>query len=260
MEMSAPSEGPAPSKYRSSNRAIKTTRVLLVDDHPLVRSGIGGCLANFKHLIIVGEAADGLEALRLARELSPDLVLMDIDMPGMNGLAATEWICKKLPKVKVIILSMHNRPEYVTRAIQAGARGFVLKDCPREELAKAIELVERGEPFFSAQAAWHALSHFPLGGDSPQRNSELSRREEEVLIHLVGGRGNREIAVELNISVRTVESHRARLMGKLEIYTIAGLTKYALARGLVSLDQSLPLPPPAETPPRPEDRHYLGGL
>ena len=259
MEMSAPTEGPDPFKYRPTTRALKTTRVLLVDDHPLVRSGIGGCLANFKHLVVAGEAADGLEALRLARELSPDLVLMDIDMPGMNGLAATEWICKKLPRVKVIILSMHNKPEYVTRAIQAGARGFVLKDCPREELAKAIEVVERGEPFFSAQAAWHALSHFPHDSESPLRNSELSRREEEVLIHLVSGRGNREIATELNISVRTVESHRARLMAKLEIYTIAGLTKYALARGLVTLDQSFPPSPPAETPPSSGDRPYLGG-
>lgn len=258
MEMSAPTEGPDPYKYKSATRALRTTRVLLVDDHPLVRSGIGSCLANFKHLVVIGEAADGLEALRLARELAPDLVLMDIDMPGMNGLAATEWICKKLPRVKVIILSMHNKPEYVTRSIQAGARGFVLKDCPREELAKAIEVVERGEPFFSAQAAWHALNHFPHDGESPQKISELSRREEEVLIHLVAGRGNREIASELNISVRTVESHRARLMGKLEIYTIAGLTKYALARGLISLDQSLPLSPPAETSPPSGDRPYLG--
>lgn len=213
------------------------TRVLLVDDHPLYRTGIRGCLASFKHLVVVGEAADGLEALRLARELSPDLVLMDIDMPGMNGLAATQWICKKLSKVKVLILSMHNKPEYVTRAIQSGARGFVLKDGPRDELINAIEFVQRGEPFFSAQAAWHALTHIPQLGQLPQTPSELSRREEEVLVHLVAGRGNREIAAQLNISIRTVESHRAHLMEKLEIFTIAGLTKYALAKGLVSLDQ-----------------------
>lgn len=237
MEMSAPIQGPDGYKRRPTNRALKMSRVLLVDDHPLFRTGIRGCLADFKNLVVIGEAADGLEALRLARELSPDLVLMDIDLPGMNGLAATEWICKKLPKVKVLILSMHNRPEYVARAIQSGARGFLLKDCPRDELVKAIEFIERGEPFFSAQAAWHALTHFPQVTQSSQKASELSRREEEVLIHLVTGRGNREIAEQLNISVRTVESHRAHLMEKLEIFTIAGLTKYALTRGLISLDQ-----------------------
>lgn len=237
METSVPAERPDRYQPTSTNRALKMTRVLLVDDHPLFRTGIRGCLANFKDLAVIGEATDGLEALRLARELSPDLVLMDIDMPGMNGLAATEWICKKLPKVKVLILSMHNKPEYVTRAIQSGARGFILKDCPRNELINAIEFIKRGEPFFSAQAAWHALTHIPQAGLSPQKPSELSRREEEVLVHLVAGRGNREIAEQLNISIRTVESHRAHLMEKLEIFTIAGLTKYALARGLISLDQ-----------------------
>jgi len=225
------------------------TRILLVDDHPVLRKGLASCLSDRSNLIVVGEAADGFEALRKVGELNPDLVLMDVEMPRMDGLMATQAICKKFPKTHVLILSMHNNPEYIVQAIQMGARGFALKSLPSEELIKAIEIVQRGEPFFSAQAI-SAADHRRSETNSARNSSGLYEREKEVLVHLAAGFGNREIAEALNISVRTVESHRARLMKKLNIHTIAGLTRYALAQGLVSLNPSLALPMMADSPLR----------
>jgi two-component system nitrate/nitrite response regulator NarL len=223
------------------------TRILLVDDHPVLRKGLFACLSDRAGLTVVGEAADGLEAVRKVGELSPDLVLMDVEMPHMNGLAATEAICEKYPKTKVLILSMHNNPEYVVQAIQMGARGFALKTLPSEELIKAIEIVQRGEPFFAGQS-----QSVPVGRnstpnvDAAKNPSGLFEREKEVLVHLAAGFGNREIGELLNISVRTVESHRARLMKKLNIHTIAGLTRYALTHGYISLNPSFSMPAMAE--------------
>ncbi len=217
------------------------TRILLVDDHPVLRKGLLACLSDRSNLIVVGEASDGFEALRKVGELNPDLVLMDVEMPRMDGLMATQAVCKRFPKTRVLILSMHNNPEYIVQAIQMGARGFALKSLPSEELVKAIEIVQRGEPFFAAQAI-SAADHHKAEAIAPGNGSGLYEREKEVLVHLAAGFGNREIAEALSISVRTVESHRARLMKKLNIHTIAGLTRYALAHGLVSLNPPLSLP------------------
>ena len=192
-------------------------------------------------MVVVGEAADGLEAIRKVGELHPDLVLMDVEMPHLDGLAATESICKKYPGTKVLVLSMHNNPDYVVRAIQKGARGFALKSLPYQELVKAIEIVQRGEPFFSAQAVSNARNQ-AAKGDGATHATELFEREKEVLIHLAAGFGNKEIGEILSISVRTVESHRARLMRKLNIHTIAGLTRYALSHGFISLNPSFSMP------------------
>ena len=213
------------------------TRILLVDDHPVVRRGLVACLSGRTNLAVVGEAADGLDALRKVGELSPDLVLMDVEMPHMNGLAATEMICKKFPRTKVLVLSMHNNPDYVVQAVQMGARGFALKTSPSEELIKAIEIVQRGEPFFPGQTIQQSAKKEPAtnaGG--------LFEREKEVLVHLAAGYSNKDIAELLHISVRTVESHRARLMKKLNIHTIAGLTRYALAHGYISLNPAMSIP------------------
>jgi two-component system nitrate/nitrite response regulator NarL len=217
------------------------TRILLVDDHPVLRKGLIACLSNRVGFVVVGEASDGLEAIRKVGELQPDLVLMDVEMPHLDGLAATDSICKKYPGTKVLVLSMHNNPDYVVRAIQKGARGFALKSLPSEELIKAIEIVQRGEPFFSAQAISNARSEASKG-DGAQHAIELFEREKEVLVHLAAGFGNKEIAEILTISVRTVESHRARLMRKLNIHTIAGLTRYALSHGYISLNPSFSMP------------------
>ena len=215
-----------------------TIKVLVVDDHPVVRKGISTCLARHQQLQVVGEAADGREALRLARELQPDIALMDIDMPQMNGLAATEALHRELPKVKVLILSMHSNTAYVLRIIQSGARGFVLKEAPTDELVRAIETVNAGEAYFSSDVAQVALNKFVHGNSAAADTAHLTSREREVLIHISEGLSNKEIACQLGVGVRTVETHRERIMRKLNIHSIASLTRYALDQRLVSLRAS----------------------
>src|SRR6185369_12338051 len=138
-------------------------KVLLVDDHPVVRKGISACLARHDHLQVIGEAADGHEAVKKARELAPDIMLMDIDMPHMNGLAVTELVRKEFPRIKVLILSMHSNTDYVMRIIQSGARGYVLKDAPTDELIRAIDTINTGEAFFSPEVARSALNQYVKG-------------------------------------------------------------------------------------------------
>jgi two-component system nitrate/nitrite response regulator NarL len=209
-------------------------RVLIADDHPVVRKGLSACLSKLKQVMIVGEAADGREALRKAKELVPDIVLMDIDMPTMNGLTATELLHKDNPSIKVLVLSMHRQAEYVVRILQSGARGYVLKDASLEELIKAIESVHRNETFFSPDVARGALNQFVNGGEGP-RTAQISNRERDVLIGVAEGLSNKEISTRLGVGVRTVETHRERIMRKLNIHSVAGLTKYALQKGLISL-------------------------
>ena len=215
-----------------------TIKVLVVDDHPVVRKGISTCLARHQQMQVVGEAADGREALRLARELQPDITLMDIDMPQMNGLAATEALHRELPKVKVLILSMHSNSENVLRIIQSGARGFVLKEAPIDELVRAIETVNAGEAYFSSDVARVALNKFVRSNGAAADTVHLTGREREVLILIAEGLSNKEIACQLSVGVRTVETHRERTMRKLNIHTVAGLTRYAIRQGLVSLSLS----------------------
>jgi two-component system nitrate/nitrite response regulator NarL len=213
----------------------KAIRVLLVDDHPVVRQGLNLCLARSENVSIVGEAADGREALRKAKELSPDIVLMDIDMPQMSGLTATDLLRKENPRTKVLILSMHSHSDYVLRILQSGARGFVLKDAAPDELVKAIEAVHSGETFFSTDIARTALNQFVRGpADGPQAN-QVSNREREVLVAIAEGLSNKEIACRLGVGVRTVETHRERIMRKLNIHSVAGLTRFAIQKGLIPM-------------------------
>jgi len=210
-------------------------KLLLVDDHPVVRRGISSCLARQERLSIVGEAADGIEAVRKAKELAPDIVLMDIDMPNMNGLAVTEVLRKELPNVKVLILSMHSNTDYVLRIIQSGAKGYILKEASPEELVRAIETVDAGEAFFSPDIARVALNQFVRGPSEGASPSQLTNREREVLILIADGLSNKEIASQLGVGVRTVETHRERIMRKLNIHSVAGLTKFAISNGLITL-------------------------
>ena len=183
----------------------------------------------------MGEAGDGREALAKAKELLPDLVLMDIDMPQMNGLAATELLRRELPQVKVLILSMHTTTDYVLRILESGARGYVLKGASPEELVNAVETVSAGQPFFSPEVARVALNQFVRGSGQGARSADVTRREREVLTQIAEGLSNKEIACHLGVGVRTVETHRERIMRKLNIHSVAGLTKFAIAKGLVAL-------------------------
>jgi len=226
--------------FHTSNGQMKNRiRLLIVDDHPIVRRGISMCLSHREQMEVVGEAADGREAIRLTREIQPDIVLMDIDMPQMNGLVVTEVLHRELPKVKVLILSMHGNTDYVLRIIQSGARGFILKEAPAEELVRAIEIVQSGDAYFSPDVARVALNRFVQTGNRAQDEMPLTNREREVLTFIADGFSNKEIACQLGVGVRTVETHRERIMRKLDIHTIAGLTRYALSKGLVSLTQQL---------------------
>jgi two-component system, NarL family, nitrate/nitrite response regulator NarL len=219
-----------------ANKMKKRIKLLLVDDHPVVRKGITSCLAPHEHLQIIGEAADGREALRKARELMPDIILMDIDMPHMNGLAVTDLLRKELPKIKVLILSMHSNTDFVLRIIQSGARGYVLKHATTEELLRAIDTINTGEAFFSPEVARAALNQYVKGtGSMNAKVTQLTGREREVLVHIADGLSNKEIASQLGVGVRTVETHRERIMRKLNIHSVAGLTKFAISQGLVSL-------------------------
>ena len=211
-------------------------KVLVADDHPVVRKGLQSYLDRQGHVRIVGEAADGDEALRKARELSPDVVLMDISMPGMNGLAVTEILRKEAPEMKVLILSVHTNKDYIFRVIQAGAHGYVSKEAPPEELLGAIESVFKGEPHFSEDIARAALGEFVTRGGIGEPFAQLTSREREVLVRIAEGKSNKEIAGMLNIGVRTIETHRERIMRRLNIHSVAGLTKYAIANGLISLE------------------------
>ena len=212
-------------------------RLLVADDHPIVRQGLGACLARYSHIVVVGEASDGREAILKAKELSPDIILMDVEMPRMSGLTATDLLRRENSRVKVLILSMHSHSEYVLRILQSGARGYVLKAASAEELVKAIEAVQNGETYFSSDVARVALNQFVRGGtgpDGPQPN-QVSNREREVLVAIAEGLSNKEIACRLNVGVRTVETHRERIMRKLNIHSVAGLTKFAIQKGLISL-------------------------
>ena len=202
----------------------------------MVRRGLQSCLARESRLKIVGEAADGDEALRKTHELEPDVVLMDVNMPRMDGLAVTELLRKEAPAVKVLVLSMHNNQEFIFRIIQAGAHGYVSKEAPPEELLRAIESVFAGEPFFTPEIAKAALNQLVTSGGKKEPFTQLTNREREVLALIAEGQSNKEIANRLGIGVRTIETHRERIMRRLGIHSVAGLTKFAIANGLVSLD------------------------
>jgi len=211
-------------------------KILVVDDHPVVRKGLQSCLARESRLRIVGEASDGDEAVQKTKELSPDIVLMDINMPRMDGLAVTELLRRETPKVKILVLSIHSNRDYIFRIIQAGAHGYVSKEAKPEELLRAIETVYAGQPYYSHDIARAALTQFVSSGGKKEPFAQLTGREREVLILIAEGQSNKEIANRLGIGVRTIETHRERIMRRLDIHSVAGLTKFAIANGMVSLD------------------------
>ncbi|OGS58226.1 MAG: DNA-binding response regulator [Elusimicrobia bacterium RIFOXYB2_FULL_62_6] len=211
--------------------------ILICDDHKIFREGLRALLEKQPGIRVVGEARDGIESVRLAKELSPDIVIMDISMPGLNGIEASRKLAKMRKAARVIALSMHNDRKYVTEIFKAGARAYLLKDSAFEELMDAIKAVNCGRFFLSAGITSVVLGDYIKGpgGDPRSPFTILSSREREVLQLLAEGLRTKEISNKLGLSVKTVETHRKKIMEKLGIQSIAGLTRYAVKEGLISL-------------------------
>jgi len=210
--------------------------VLLVDDHPVVRKGLQSCLANQDRVKIIGEAADGQQALSLTLEMRPDVVLLDIDLPRLSGIEVTELLRKQAPDVRILVLSVHGNRDYIFQIIQAGAHGYISKESPPEELLRAIESVAGGETFFAPEIAQAALDDLLSSGGKKVPFVQLTNRERQVLALIAEGQSNKEVARLLGIGVRTIETHRELIMEKLDIHTIAGLTRFAILNGVISLE------------------------
>jgi len=208
-------------------------RVLLADDHALVRAGIRALLEGLEGVTVVAEAANGIEVLELARKHRPDVVLLDISMPGLGGLEASAQLKQELPEVRVVMLSMHANEEYVLQALRAGAVGYMLKDSATAQLELALQAVMQGETYLSPPISKQMVEGYlqRVGSEQPAADN-LTPRQRQVLQLIAGGHSTKEIAYRLELSVKTVETHRAQLMERLEIRDIAGLVKYAIRSGL----------------------------
>ncbi len=208
-------------------------RVLLVDDHALVRAGFQALLNNIADVEVIAEAGDGRAALSLVETHHPDVVLMDIAMAGLNGLEAASRIVQEHPEVRVIMLSMHSNEEYVLQALRTGATGYLLKDASVSELELAIRAVMRQETYLSPTVARHVDEYVQRVGDATSSLNRLTARQREILQLIAEGRTTQEIAQMLNISAKTVETHRSQLMERLDIHDVAGLVRYAIRMGVV---------------------------
>jgi DNA-binding NarL/FixJ family response regulator len=213
-------------------------RVMIVDDHNIVREGIRHLLETLPDISVVAEADSGRSALGLAQELSPDVVLMDVSMPGMNGIEATERMVAQAHKPQVLILSMHKERRFVTQAFRAGAKGYLLKDAASAELVQAIRAVSAGEVFVSAEIVQVLIEECMKQVPDSFAESEvaLTPREREVLQLIAEGNNAKSIAFLLNLNVKTVDSHRQQIMKKLKLYSIAELTKYAIRQGVTTIE------------------------
>ena len=211
-------------------------RVILADDHPIVRAGIREALKELPGVEVVGEASDGREALDKVNAIQPDVVFMDISMPGLNGLEATERIIKTLPKVRVIILSRHENEEYYWRALRVGASGYLLKKAVIAELKAALQRVAGGEIYLSREISNRLRHKFPLHQIARARSpvEQLSERQREILQLIAEGQTTKAIGLILKLSPKTVEYHRMQLMQRLNIFDIPGLVRFAVRAGLVS--------------------------
>ncbi len=216
---------------------MKNIRVLLADDHGIVRRGLRYLLDSVAGLDVVGEAADGRQAVALAEELDPDVIVMDIAMPNLNGIEATAQISRKNPRAGVIILSVHSDETYLVRALSAGAKGYLLKDSAESDLIRAVEAVSAGRTFFSPAIAQTLLEDYMrrLQQQGLQDSYDLlTEREKEVLQLLAEGKSNKEAAALLNLSLYTVETHRSNLMQKLNLHNTAEIVLYAVRKKIIS--------------------------
>jgi DNA-binding NarL/FixJ family response regulator len=221
---------------------MEKIRVMLADDHALVRAGIRALLQNMHNVEVVGEAHNGRDALKLIEQLQPDVVLLDIAMPELNGLEVAARVSKEMPEVKIAILSMHADEEYVLQALRAGASGYLLKDSAPTELEFAINSVSKGETYLSPSISKRVVDDYlrRVSNSNVESKHEMSAfvqltpRQREILQLIVEGNSTKEIAYKLNLSVKTVETHRMQLMERLGIKDVAGLVRYAIRAGIIS--------------------------
>jgi two-component system, NarL family, response regulator NreC len=216
---------------------LKKIRILIADDHGIVRKGLRLQLEQNNDFEVVGEATEGREAVRMAEELLPDVVIMDIAMPTLNGIQATTQLVKKNPQIGVIILSMYSDETYLMRTLAAGAKGYLLKDSADVDLHRAVEVVAQGKPFFSPAIAGTLLEDYMR--QLQQRGLQdsydlLTEREKEILQLLAEGKSNKDVAGILNLSTNTVETHRTRIMQKLDLHSTADIVLYAVRKGIIS--------------------------
>lgn len=216
---------------------MQKIRVLLADDHTVVRQGLRVLLEAEVDITVVGEASSGREAVQMTKKLLPDVVVMDIAMPSLNGVEATRQIAKEVPTAKLLILSSYNDDEYVHQVTGAGATGYLLKQTAATDLIKAVRETRNGNAFFSPAISKRLMERYReavlSGAPVRRQNDLLTSREAEVLQLIAEGRANKQIAAELCISIKTVEKHRQQVMNKLHIHDIAGLTRYAISKGVI---------------------------
>jgi DNA-binding NarL/FixJ family response regulator len=220
---------------------MKSIRVLLVDDHSLVRAGIRSLIAQFSGFVVVAEASDGLEALQLIKAHSPDVVVMDIAMQGLNGIEAAAQVSREFPGVRIVMLSMYANEEYVAQALQSGATGYLMKDAATFELELALRSVIRGESYLSPAVSSTLVSDYLRRVKDQEVTSlnaanavALTPRQREILQMIAKGKTNKEIARILDLSLKTIDSHRTQLMGRLNVHDVTGLVRYAIAIGLIT--------------------------
>ncbi len=219
---------------------MNIVRILIAEDHTIVRKGLCSILKNEKDIDVIGEAENGKEAIKQVEELTPDIVVMDISMPLLNGLDATRQIKKRFPEVKVLILTVHSNEEYILEILKAGASGYLVKKAAPEELVSAIHAISRGNSFLSPSVSKSVIKKFlqVAGAEAGlEKSSLLTEREREVLQLIAEGHSTRKIAEMLFISVKTVEAHRSHIMEKLDLHNVADLTRYAIRTGIISLER-----------------------
>jgi two-component system response regulator NreC len=215
---------------------MRRIKILVVDDHTIVREGICTLLGLLPEMEVVGEVSNGMEALDMVRKLVPDVVLLDISMPVMDGLEATRRICKEFPGVKILVLTQYNNKEYVFPVIEAGAQGFIDKTAASTELVSGIRSLYRGDSFLSPSAARFLVENYQLEAASRKNQDpyeQLTEREKEILRMLAEGYNTKEIAEMLIISPKTVDGHKTRLMAKLDLHNRVEIVKYALRKGII---------------------------